>query len=260
MFESTMAFSASQNPYGVKPEHAHNWELAYVHDLTQWFTSAEHADINIAYYDNRTKDLIERDNSFKFDNVDEQNIRGIELSARYDNGRFFSDFGVNYVLKNEICDENSAAMLSTNNLTLAANGPIPTCFQYGFPNGYQLAQATPKLSANLSLGGRFMERRLEIGGRATYYKGYENSDLDWYVENAVGYGGNTQGYVYFYNIPYSWGDTLIFDAYARYKINNNLDVELTGSNLTDQYYVDPATRSAVAAPGRTFKLGLTGRF
>ncbi|KZN12505.1 TonB-dependent receptor [Marinomonas sp. TW1] len=260
MFESTMAFSASQNPYGVQPEHAHNWELAYVHDLTQWFTSAEHADIKIAYYDNLTKDVIERDRYFKFNNVDEQKIRGIELSARYDNGRFFTGLGVNYTLQNEICDEDSATMLSTNDMARAVDNPIPRCFKYGFPNGYQLAQATPELSANLSLGGRFMDRRLEIGGRATYYKGYENTDLDWYIENSYGAGDNEHGYVYFYNTPYSWGDTLIFDAYARYKINNNFDVEFTGSNLTDQYYVDPATRSAVAAPGRTFKLGLTGRF
>ncbi|MGO2353931.1 MAG: TonB-dependent receptor domain-containing protein [Marinomonas foliarum] len=260
MFESTMAFSASQNPYGVKPEHAHNLELAYVHDLTQWFTNAEHADIKIAYYDNRTEDVIERDQYFKFNNVDEQNIRGIELSARYDNGRFFTGLGVNYTLQNEICDEDSAAMLSTNDMARAVDNPIPRCFKYGFPNGYQLAQATPELSANLSLGGRFMDRRLEIGGRATYYKGYENSDLDWYIENSYGAGDNEHGYVYFYNTPYSWGDTLIFDAYVRYKINEIFDVEFTGSNLSDQYYVDPATRSAVAAPGRTFKLGLTGRF
>ncbi|WP_100188169.1 TonB-dependent receptor [Marinomonas sp. BSi20584] len=260
MFESTMAFSASQNPYGVKPEHAHNWELAYVHDLTQWFSSAEHADVKIAYYDNLTEDVIERDSNFKFNNVDEQKIRGIELSARYDNGRFFTGLGVNYTLQNEICDEDSAAMLSTNDLARAVDNPIPRCFKYGFPNGYQLAQATPELSANLSLGGRFMDRRLEIGGRATYYKGYENSDLDWYIANSYGAGDNEHGYVYFYNTPYSWGDTLIFDAYVRYKINEIFDVELTGSNLSDQYYVDPATRSAVAAPGRTFKLGLTGRF
>lgn len=260
MFESTMAFSASQNPYGVKPEHAHNWELAYVHDLTQWFSSAEHADVKIAYYDNLTEDVIERDRYFKFNNVDEQKIRGIELSARYDNGRFFTGLGVNYTLQNEICDEDSAAMLSTNDMARAVDNPIPRCFKYGFPNGYQLAQATPELSANLSLGGRFMDRRLEIGGRATYYKGYENSDLDWYIANSYGAGDNEHGYVYFYNTPYSWGDTLIFDAYVRYKINEIFDVELTGSNLSDQYYVDPATRSAVAAPGRTFKLGLTGRF
>ncbi|WP_417561446.1 TonB-dependent receptor domain-containing protein [Marinomonas sp.] len=258
MFESTMAFSASQNPYGVKPEHAHNWELAYVHDLTQWFTSAEYADIKIAYYDNLTENVIERDSNFKFNNVDEQKIRGIELSARYDNGRFFTGLGVNYTLQNEICDEDSAAMLSTNDLMRAVDNPIPRCFKYGFPNGYQLAQATPELSANLSLGGRFMDRRLEIGGRATYYKGYENSDLDWYIANS--YRAGELGYVYFYNTPYSWGDTLIFDAYVRYKINEIFDVEFTGSNLSDQYYVDPATRSAVAAPGRTFKLGLTGRF
>lgn len=260
MFESTIAFSASQSIYGVKPEHAHNWELAYVHDLTQWLTSAEHADIKIAYYDNLTKDVIERDKYFKFNNVDEQKIRGIELSARYDNGQFFTGLGVNYTLQNEICDEDSAAMLSINDISRAANEPIPTCFQYGFPGGYQLAQATPKLSANLSLGQRFMERRLELGGRLTYYKGYDNDDLDWYIRNSVQNSNNSTGYVYTFNTPFSWDDTVLVDAYIRYKINNSFDVEFTGSNLTDQYYVDPATRSVVAAPGRTFKLGLTGRF
>jgi hemoglobin/transferrin/lactoferrin receptor protein len=260
MFESTIAFSASQSIYGVKPEHAYNWELAYVHDLTQWLTSAEHADIKIAYYDNLTKDVIERDKYFKFNNVDEQKIRGIELSARYDNGQFFTGLGVNYTLQNEICDEDSAAMLSINDISRAANEPIPTCFQYGFPGGYQLAQATPKLSANLSLGQRFMERRLELGGRLTYYKGYDNDDLDWYIRNSVQNSNNSTGYVYTFNTPFSWDDTVLVDAYIRYRINNNFDVEFTGSNLTDQYYVDPATRSVVAAPGRTFKLGLTGRF
>ncbi len=260
MFESTTAFSASINPYGVKPEHSYNWELAYVHDLTQWFSGAEYADIKLAYYDSLTEDVIERDNNFKFNNVDEQKIRGLELSMRYDNGRFFTNLGLNYTLQNEICDEDTAAMLSTNALLRARDNPIPRCFKYGFPNGYQLAQATPELSANLLLGARFMDRRLELGGRATYYKGYDNSDLDWYIANSYGAGDNEHGYVYFYNTPYSWGDTLIFDAYVNYKINDHFDVELSGTNLTDQYYVDPATRSAVAAPGRTYKLGLTGRF
>ena len=254
MFESTIAFSASQSLYDLKPEHAYNWELAYVHDLTQWLPNAEYADIKLAYYENLTRDVIERDSKFKFNNIDKQKIRGLELDFRYDNGRFFTGLGVNYNLQNEICDEDTAAMLSRNNTVVSLANPMPDCFKYGFPNGYQLAQATPDLSANLSLGGRFLERRLEVGGRVTYYKGYDNEALDWYAQHT------NPGYVYFYNTPFSWGETLLFDAYARYKINDGLDVEFVGTNLTDQYYVDPSTRTAIAAPGRTVKLSLTGRF
>ena len=36
--------------------------------------------------------------------------------------------------------------------------------------------------------------------------------------------------------------------------------KLVGSNLTDEYYIDPTTRSAVAAPGRALKLSLTAQF
>ncbi|TCK03670.1 TonB-dependent receptor [Marinobacterium mangrovicola] len=259
MFESTMAFSASLTPWGVEPEHAYNWELAYVHDLTQWLPSAEYADIKLAYYHNLTRDVIERDDRFRFNNIDKQLIRGIELSGRYDNGRFFTSLGLNYNLENKVCDEDSAASASGSMNWWGNNDLVPRCFDYGFPNGYLLAQATPEFSANWELGGRFLDRRLELGGRATYYKGYENEDLEWYTDHAV-LAADQHGYVYFYNIPFSWGETLILDAYARFNLNKHLDIELTGTNLTDQYYVDPATRSAMAAPGRNIKLSLTGRF
>ncbi|PCJ29296.1 MAG: TonB-dependent receptor [Gammaproteobacteria bacterium] len=258
MFESTIGFSANTRSFSLKPEHAYNWELGYVHDLTQWLPNAEYADIKLTYYQNLTKDVIERDENLTFNNVDEQRIKGIELDFRYDSGRYFTQLGVNYTLQNQICDEDSAAQLSAIDLFRANNDPIPTCFDYGFPGGYQLAQATPKLSANWSLGGRFLKRRLELGSRFTYYKEYENDDLDWYIDN-VGTPGNP-GFRYSFNTAYSWDEVIIVDAYARYNVNDDLIVELSGSNLSDQYYVDPATRSALAAPGRTLKLSLTARF
>ncbi|ENO83880.1 TonB-dependent receptor, partial [Thauera linaloolentis] len=266
MFESTMAFSAGLNPWGVKPEHAYNWEAAYVHDLSPLFRPGTVADVKLAYYDNKTRDAIERDGSFNFNNVDEHRIRGIELSGRYDNGRFFTDLGINYNLENEVCDEDTAAKLSTTNGYVPGSGRlVPDCVDYGFPGGYLLTQSAPDLSATWALGGRFLERRLEIGGRATYYREYRNDDLEWFRRNSyqqcIGQQANCSGrFVYTFNVPFSWGNTLLFDAYVRYRLDKNLALELTGTNLTDQYYVDPATRSAVAAPGRSVKLSITGRF
>ncbi|WP_256843481.1 TonB-dependent receptor domain-containing protein, partial [Pseudomonas aeruginosa] len=38
MFESTIAFSSSLNPlYPLKPEHAYNYEVGYVHNLSALF-------------------------------------------------------------------------------------------------------------------------------------------------------------------------------------------------------------------------------
>lgn len=260
MFESTIAFSASLNPWNLEPEHAYNWEAAYIHDLGHLLASDATADVKLAYYVNKTRDVIERDSRFYFENIDKQTIRGVELSGRYDNGRFFTDLGVNYNLENKVCDESTAAILTTRNGYILGSGVIPNCVDYGFVGGYLLTQAAPKLSANWSLGGRFLERRLEIGGRVSYFRQYENPDLDWYRENSIQNAEGGGRFVYNFNVPFSWGKTLVLDAYARYRLRENLSIELTGTNLTDQYYVDPATRSAVAAPGRTLRLSLTGRF
>lgn len=263
MFESTIAFSAGFSQFPLKPEHGHNLEVGYVHDLSQFFSGDTTADVKLAYYSNKTRDVIERNNSFKFDNIDKQIIKGIELTGRYDNGRFFTDIGFNYQFKNEVCDESTAAILGfVNGRNNYYNGiRIPNCFKYGFPNGYLLTMATPDFSANWSLGGRFLDRKLEIGGRLTYWGEYKNSDLDFYRENTYGYNGNYgTDFLYAYNIPYSWGKTLLVDAYAKWQFKNNVATELTITNLTDQYYVDVATRSAMAAPGRTLKLSLNYSF
>ncbi len=45
-----------------------------------------------------------------------------------------------------------------------------------------------------------------------------------------------------------------------YRPRDDITLELVGSNLTDEYYIDPTTRSAVAAPGRALKLSLTAQF
>ncbi len=47
----------------------------------------------------KTRNVIERDAYFMFDNIDKQTIRGIELQARFDNRRFFTDLGISRIAK-----------------------------------------------------------------------------------------------------------------------------------------------------------------
>ncbi|NIK41343.1 hemoglobin/transferrin/lactoferrin receptor protein [Xanthomonas arboricola] len=259
MFESTIAFSASLNPEGVEPEHAYNWEVGYVHDLAHLLSADTVADIKLSYYKNKTRDVIERDPSFKFRNIDKQTIEGVEFQGRYDSGRVFADLAINYNFKNEVCDEQTAALLSgTNGYVIGSGVIVPNCVDYGFVGGYLLTQSAPEFSTSISLGGRFMDQRLELGTRLSYYKQYENADLEWFKDNSIQSGNGRL--VYTFNVPFSWGRTTLVDAYVSYKLRPNLSMELTGTNLTDRYYVDPATRSAMAAPGRTIKLSFTGRF
>jgi hemoglobin/transferrin/lactoferrin receptor protein len=266
MFESTIAFSAATTPIGLKPEHSRNWELAYVHDLSRLFREGTLADIKLAWYANTTRNVIERDANFKFTNIDRQTIRGLDFQARYDSGRFFTDVALNYQLKNRVCDESTAAVLTTSNGYIIGNAVVPTCVDYGFVGGYLLTQSTPKLSANGSLGGRFFQRKLELGTRVTYFRQYRNKDLDWFRDHSIqacyasGQASCAGLPTYTFNVPFSWGKTVLVDAYADYHFTDDLSAELTVTNLTDRYYVDPATRSPMAAPGRTLKLSLSARF
>jgi len=253
MFESTLGFSASINPtQELEPEHLYSWEAAAIQDLRPLFNLTgddQRADLKITWYSNITHDVIDRDNHLMFSNVARQLIGGLELQARYDNGRFFTDISAAHQTVNKVCDANEAIL---NDPT---RGRMPDCVNYGFVNGYLLTQATPKNSVNWTLGGRFFDRRLELGGRGTWYSAYHNPQLD-----AFPAAGLCQGASCGTNIPYDWGETLTADAYLRFRFNDRYAAELVATNLTDRYYSDPLSRSMMPAPGRTLRLSLTGRF
>lgn len=246
MFESTIGFSASQNIYyDIKPEHARNYELAYVHDLSRWL-ELPYADFKLAYYHHKTRDVIERTEYWRFSNIEQQTIRGAEMQARFDSGRFFGDLGLAYTFENRVCDEARAESIGSTSGYYSSR-----CVQDGFIGGYLLTQAIPEVSGSLTLGGRFMDNRLEVGSRIVYHKQHNNKDLDAYVRYSGNFGVNT---------PFTWDDLITYDAYVSYRFDYDLKVELIGTNLTDEYYVDPVTRSAVVAPGRTLKVALSANF
>jgi hemoglobin/transferrin/lactoferrin receptor protein len=254
MFESTIGFSASFDPLReLKPEHARLYELGFVRDLRSLFGLTgedQRADAKLTFYRNHITNVIDRSTQLQFSNVEEQTIEGIEAEARYDNGRFYTQLGAGFMTKNQVCDE-SAAVLSEK-----TGGTIPDCVKYGFPNGYLLTQATPENTVNWTIGARFLDRRLDVGGRLTYYSAYDN-DL---VERIAALSTVDRMSFYSLNIPFSWGEILTVDAHVRLRLNDQFSAELAGTNLNDRYYADPLTRSLMPAPGRTVRLSLTGRF
>lgn len=258
LFESTVGFSAMMPYQAIKPEHAFNYEVGYVYDMRDLLSSARNADIKLAYYYNKTKNVIERNQNLIFTNMDEQKLSGLELQSRFDNGAFFTDLSLAYNLKNEVCDSNSAVTKMINSGTVQTDQGIQfrdayqRCVDDGFPNGYLVTMSTPELSAHALLGARFLDERFELGARATFYKGYE-SPLRKNNDESVNKG-------YYLNVPLAWDDTWIFDAYARYQVDTYNTVEFVGNNLLNQFYIDPLTRSAMAAPGRTLKVSWTTKF
>ncbi|AFC87444.1 outer membrane receptor protein [Frateuria aurantia DSM 6220] len=250
MFESTVGFSGALNPmYPIKPEHAYNMEVGYVQDLRDWLglSQQQRADIKLAWFSQRTHNVIERGDYLQFSNIDKQVIKGLELQARFDNSRLFFDFGAAYTPTNKACDESTAILKDSG------QGRIPDCVNYGFVSSYLLTQASPKFSANLNLGARFLHRSLEIGSRSVYYRAYHNRQLDEWV------GARTIG-GYGLNVPYTWGTIATIDAYADYHTRRGTTFELADTNLSNRYYVDPLTRSLMPAPGRTLRFSINARF
>lgn len=251
MFESTIGFSASINPLrDLKPERIRSWEAAWIQDLRPLFRLGEgqHADLKVTWFHNTTRDVIERSTGLMFSNVDKQVIAGFELQARYDNGSFFTDLSASHMTTNKVCDESVATQKDPT------RGRVPDCVKYGFLSGFLLTQATPEDTVNWTVGGRFFDRRLEVGGRFTWYAGYDNPQLAEFTNPDDCIGGC------FLNIPYVWGEIITLDAYAKFRINERFSAELTALNLNNRYYLDPLSRSMLPAPGRTVRLSLAGRF
>lgn len=251
MFESTIGFSASINPVrDLKPERIRSWEAAWIQDLRPLFRLGEgqHADLKLTWFHNTTRDVIERSTNLMFSNIDKQVIAGFEMQARFDNGDFFTDLSASHMTTNKVCDESVATQMDPS------RGRVPDCVKYGFLGGFLLTQATPEDTVNWTAGGRFFERRLEVGGRLTWYSGYDNPQLAEFTNPGDCVGGC------FLNIPYTWGEIVTLDAYAKFRINDRFSAELSGINLNNRYYLDPLSRSMLPAPGRTVRLSLTGRF
>ncbi|MBD2813241.1 TonB-dependent receptor [Xenorhabdus sp. Flor] len=252
IFEDTVGFSGAKENYtglNFKPERAKTIEVGFVYDFSQLVNAERNADIKLSYYNTIIENVFDRDNTYKFSQLDKQKLAGLELQARYDNGSFFTDMGLVYNMKNKVCDNNSVARMDSQN-----RYGISECIDGGFPGGYLRTSIQPKYSANLNIGGRLFDEKLELGSRMLYHSGAENKDEKWLMEALPDvYKGQS-------NNPMRWNPVFTVDAYVSYQITPTISMELTGTNLTNRYYLDPLTRSMIPAPGRTFKLSLTSQF
>ncbi|MCV2219016.1 TonB-dependent receptor domain-containing protein [Thauera sp. Sel9] len=246
LFESSLALVGSnKRPSGAagRPEHAYSWEVGYVHSLSGYFDSLEHADVRINYFNSRIEDYIDRDWSFNIVQFAEKKLSGVEVQARADSGKYFANFGATYRLKQELCDKDYASYLDP------IGGRISTCIDGGFPRTFARTALQPKYSVNLDLGARLLERKLQFGTRAVYHSEASNDDEAQFGQ--IGWGLNRANY---------WNSILVFDAYASYRLDKNIDVDVAVTNLTNRYYLDPMARVSQPAPGRTIRVGMTARF
>ena len=267
VFEGTYGFSTAAGGfgragYGWKPEHAKNWEVGYIHDLTGLLPKMRRADFRINYFRNKTKNIIDRDENLEFEQFDKQVRTGVELSARFDSGRFFGGLGVLRNIKNEMCDSSftyASHLAEYQNKTGIIT--IPSCNHGGLnDSGYLASALQPRWSIDTDLGARFFGEKLETGIRFHYHSRIKKNRDEAYAKyrQTIRQAGMSRERVR--ATDQEWQPVATWDMYLRYKIGKNITAELVGTNLTDRYYLDPLSPSYMPAPGRTVRFGLTAKF
>lgn len=253
IFEDTIGYSITElHPfYKRKPEHSKNIEIGYIQNIQGLFKNARRADFRLNYFHSLTKNIFDRNEYYELKQFDKRILSGIEIQTRYDQGNFFADLGVVYNIKNKFCNHN---VISSWNYTWKKRDSSPQepyCVNGGNQNGYLKHTILPKYSITANLGFRLLDENLEIGSRWLYHSQVKDTRAKSLKEAGIQYASGETN---------RWNPVLVVDAYVNYNINENLSIEVVGTNLTDRYYLDPITRSSMPAPGRTIKLGVTAKF
>ncbi|OCX15329.1 TonB-dependent receptor [Ectopseudomonas hydrolytica] len=251
IYEDTQAvnggtYSVTDNR--MRPEHAYNWEVGYVHDLRGFLPAWQAADFRLNYFNNEIRDFVDRDFAYSILQYDRKKLSGVELQSRFDTGRYFSGFSATYRIDQKLCDKDVAATFDPYYGKL-----VDECVTGGFPTTFSRTSLQPQYSLNLDSGMRLFNDRLELGARMIYHSSAKNKEeAKWIKQNLPFVQGG--------NEPFEWHPIWVFDAYAALRVNEHLDIDFGINNITNRYYIDPLARVAMPAPGRTMKLGLTARF
>ena len=282
IFEGTYGISLNaRGSYGLdtrfgyqwRPERAQNWEIGYIHDLTGLFPKMRRADFRINYFHNVTKNIIDRNEDLEFEQYDKQTRTGAELSARFDSGRFYGSLGVVRAIRNEVCDKAYGFSDHWQDWAIRQqlkNGGsltrVPHCFPGGANvAGYLRTMQQPQWSVNAELGTRLLNNKLDLGTRFNWFNNVHTNRLDswrdFQREMLERYGEDMSRYIAGdAQENMRWAATATVDAYVRYRINKHITAEIVGTNLTNRYYMDPFSRSYMPAPGRTLRIGITGKW
>lgn len=132
----------------------------------------------------------------------------------------------------------------------------PTCNHGSITSGYLATAIQPRWSIDADLGGRFFSNKLESGVRFHFHsRVYQNRRAIFQAYHDQAGNGKQADPDYM-----RWQPVATWDAYLRYKIGKNLTAELVGTNLGNRYYLDPINPTHMPAPGRTIRIGITGKF
>ena len=150
---------------------------------------------------------------FFYENVPDVTVSGYEASVYYDVGWAFANLNVNV-------------------------------FEEPFNLPTQASIDQPEYAGTLTLGTRWFDERLVLGGRVTFF-GEPNFDL----------ADPNPTFTSYY-----WAAEEIFDLFGSYQVNDTLALRFSVENVADTYYLAPIYVSRLPAPGRTVRASVTATF
>ncbi|MGF7432455.1 TonB-dependent receptor domain-containing protein [Pasteurella bettyae] len=239
LFQATKGWSmqdTSDNLDQLKPERAQNWEFG-INGLYENVGGQDNVlGVKVAYFNNNidnylTRSLDKISGKTQTINLQKAKLEGFEVSAYYDMRKFYAKFASTYYTKTQYC------------LMPHQVGSGDTQCYDGYIYASNINNTVPpKLNYQLTLGTRWLDEKLDIGVRYSYYGKRvvpvlrdDTSSIDWNAYSLV-------------------------DLYANYSVSNNLKLTMTMDNVFNRYYLDTNNMGLNTAPGRTLHMGLEYRF
>lgn len=230
-------FENAPNP-NLRPERGETWELGANVEQDGIFTSDDTLRVKTVFFNRNIEDYIsmghiwsEAANRLYTTHVNldgTTTIRGLELEASYDLG--YAYLGASYThIKTDFADGYTLVTPPGEDLTGNQPPRPPVLF------------VPPENKFTLDAGVRLFERRLVLGGRATYVS-----------ETKPRFGQLVGAY---FNDSYA-----VYDLYGSWAFSDTVKLRFAVNNLTDVKYVPALGTNAYPAPGRTATASLSLRF
>lgn len=246
------------NPY-LKPEESRDWEVGMNVFKEGLLFSDDRLGMKVAYFDTRIENFSFLNTSVSLpetqsggflgtmayvNNTNPTRFRGVEYQLNYDMGRAYANLSYTHMIgSNEFCSKNYYMGGAKT------TGPRTTRLErFTLPNGrigirpvttYEVldddvannkescgrimgnATYMPADRGSLTLGARFLDKRLDTGVRVRYSSGN-------------GENLNQQGYELMDQAM--WPQYTLYDLYASYWMTDHLNIALALENATDEAY------------------------
>lgn len=253
IFESltsaSFLYPVDENP--VDPERVRSVEIGFNYLQTDVLSYGDKLRFHAAYFDNHIDNYITRSNIARVNsagrtiyslgrlNLDYAEMRGFEVSAEYDTGKYFGGIAWNHYTDVMFCAPEGVLQPG-----------MATCSANGIYNSFSVQHVPPKDTLTVNLGARFLDEKLTVGSRIQYVGSRFSDGADGSVQTA--------GVSYIH--ASKWNPYTLVDVYASYKFNEHASFDFSIDNLTDRYYVDALNAIPVPAPGRTVRVSFTTKF